>query len=311
MEELAADAIVVEELVKSYGADRAVDGVSFTVAVGEVVALLGPNGAGKSTTVEILEGYRPRDGGSVRVLGADPASASRGLRDRMGIVLQTTGIEPELTVAEAIAHYGACYRRRRGTDELLDLVGLESKAAERVRSLSGGQRRRLDLALGVVGSPDVLFLDEPTTGFDPEARRGAWDLVRTLRNLGTTILLTTHDMEEAQQLADRVIVLSKGRVVADGTPDELRTDVADGAVIRFRLPVTDDPVNGLLAQITGTVSGRGQHLEIRTSQPTADLHRLTSWAVERGVELTELMVSRATLEDAYLALTTETDVHDG
>ncbi len=305
-----ADIIVVDDLVKSYGAVRAVAGVSFTVAAGEVVALLGPNGAGKSTTVEILEGYRRRDGGSARVLGVDPATAGRGLRDRIGIVLQATGIEPELTVAEAIAHYGAYYRRRRGVEEMLELVGLENKAGARVRSLSGGQRRRLDLALGVVGSPDLLFLDEPTTGFDPEARRAAWDLVRTLRQRGTSILLTTHDMEEAQQLADRVIVLSHGRVVAHGTPDDLRSSVAEETLIRFRLPATDGPVNGLLDQISGTVSGRGQYLEIRTGRPTADMHRLSSWAVARGVELSELTVSRASLEDAYLALTTDSDPTD-
>ncbi len=214
-------AIVIRDLRKHYGEIRAVDGLSFEVAAGEVYALLGHNGAGKSTTVEILEGYRARTSGEVTVLGRDPAQADRQFRDRIGIVLQTSGVEHELTVAEAVEVYGSCYRKRRAVGDVIELVGLTPQLHQRVGHLSGGQRRRLDLAMGIIGSPDLLFLDEPTTGFDPAARRQAWDLIRDLCSAGTTVLLTTHYLDEAEHLADRVGVLVAGRLVAEGTPEEL------------------------------------------------------------------------------------------
>src|SRR4029450_9419739 len=216
-----AVAVTVEGLRKDYGRIRAVDGLSFAIEEGEVFALLGPNGAGKTTTVEILEGYRTRSGGDVRVLGFDPATGGRGFRERIGIVLQEAGMDPELTVRELVARSGAFSPRRRPTDQVIELVGLPDKRGARVKTLSGGQRRRLDLALGLVGDPDLLFLDEPTTGFDPSARRRAWELVDRLRSLGRTILLTTHYIDEAQHLADRVAVISAGRLVELGPPDAL------------------------------------------------------------------------------------------
>ena len=226
-------AVVVENLVKDYGTLRAVDGLSFTVEQGEVVALLGPNGAGKSTAVEILEGHRTRTSGQVTVLGADPATGGAAFRDRIGIVLQECGIERELTITEALNHYGACYTRTRPLDEVLELTGLTDLADRRTHQLSGGQKRRIDLALGLIGDPELLFLDEPTTGFDPSARRQAWDMVRGLRTLGTTILLTSHYMDEVEALADRVLVINQGKLVAQGTPDELRAGIADTTLVRF------------------------------------------------------------------------------
>ncbi len=227
--------IEVGSLVKRYGALTAVDGVSFSVEAGEVFALLGPNGAGKSTTIEICEGYRTSDAGQVSVLGLDPARAGRELRDRIGVVLQSTGIERELSVREALTLYGSAYRHPRDVDEVIDLVGLADKADDRVKTLSGGQQRRIDLALGIIGSPEVLFLDEPTTGFDPAARRKSWELISALRTGGTTIVLTTHYMDEAQHLADRVAVIVGGRIVANGTPDQLVDGTGDSRV-RFRVP---------------------------------------------------------------------------
>ncbi len=229
-------AIEVEGLYKAYGGVEAVRGIDFDVAEGEVVAVLGPNGAGKTTTVEILEGYRPRDRGRVAVLGADPADGSSELRQRIGIVLQECGITPYLTVAEVLTMHAGYYRRPRRIDEVIHLVGLEEKANSRIKTLSGGQRRRLDLALGLVGDPELLFLDEPTTGFDPSARRQAWELVRNLGQLGKTILLTTHYMDEAQALADRVVVIAAGRVVAEGSPESIGGRAQADAQIRFALP---------------------------------------------------------------------------
>src|SRR3954452_2976845 len=226
--------VSVHDLRKSYGTLTAVDGVSFEIGEGEVYALLGENGAGKSTTVEILEGHRPRTSGTVEVLGQDPGRAGRDFRDRIGIVLQSSGVEHELTVREAVAIYGSCYSRRRGYDEVVELVGLAPQLDQRVGTLSGGQRRRLDLALGIVGRPSLLFLDEPTTGFDPAARRQAWDLVRDLCSGGTTVLLTTHYLDEAEHLADRVGVLASGRMVAEGTPEEL-VGGSGTTVVRFDL----------------------------------------------------------------------------
>jgi len=298
--------IEVADLRKHYGSLRAVDGVSFEVAEGEVYGLLGHNGAGKSTTVEILEGHRSRTSGEVRVLGMDPAAAGRELRDRIGIVLQTSGVEPELSVREAIGLYGSVYRRRRPIDELLDLVGLDDKADARIGTLSGGQRRRLDLALGIVGYPDLVFLDEPTTGFDPAARRKSWDLVQGLCALGTTVLLTTHYLDEAEHLADRVGVLTNGRLVAEGTPDELIGGLAD-TIVSFALDQNEAVGLGGVLPADATVDA-GQ-VRFTTTTPTVDVHRVTTWAVERGIELRSLSVARPTLEDVFLGLAADA-AHD-
>lgn len=294
-------AITVKNLVKTYGDVTALDGVSFAVDEGEVLALLGPNGAGKTTAVEILEGYRQADLGEIDVLGFRPDAGGRVFRDRIGIVLQETGVEPVLTVREVIELYGWAYTRRRPADELISLVGLEEKADARIKTLSGGQRRRLDLALGLVGDPDLVFLDEPTTGFDPAARRKSWELVEGLTALGKTILLTTHYLDEAQHLADRIVVLNEGRIVAEGTPQSLGAAQAV-TTVRFRIA---DP-SGLPAL------GDGPHIEgslvtYRVTQPTADLYVLTRWAVERGVDLTGLEVTRPSLEDIYLHIMDQTD----
>jgi ABC-2 type transport system ATP-binding protein len=291
----------VVDLRKAYGSVRAVDGVSFSVAEREVVALLGPNGAGKTTTVEILEGYRSRDGGEARVLGFDPASGGRAYRERIGIVLQEAGFEEQFTVRELLRLQAGFYPHPRPVAELVEMVGLEDKADARVSTLSGGQRRRLDLALGLVGDPDVLFLDEPTTGFDPSARRRAWDLVDRLRDLGTTILLTTHYMDEAENLADRLVVLTRGRVVAEGTPEQLAARAGAGTVVSFRLPngaaASDLPAVGTAVRMAGTT------VELHSVTPTADVHALTAWALERGLELADLGLARPSLEDVYLELT--------
>jgi len=295
-------AIEVTDLTKRYGDTRAVDGVSFSVEPGEVFAILGPNGAGKSTTVEILEGHRRRDGGSVSVLGIDPAKGGRQYRDRVGIVLQSAGIDKELSVREVLDLYGTAYSRRRPIDEVLDAVELTEKADARVRSLSGGQQRRVDLALGLIGDPDLVFLDEPTTGFDPAARRRSWDLVRNLTAGGKTVVLTTHYLEEAEQLADRVVVMSGGRIVAEGTPESLRANADRGTVIRFALPSVDAPLSGLLDPLVGDASGRDRRIEIVTPAPTADLAHITAWAVGHGIELQGLVVESMNLEDVYLGL---------
>jgi ABC-2 type transport system ATP-binding protein len=295
-------AITVARLRKDYGAVRAVRDVSFSVAPGEIVALLGPNGAGKTTTLEILEGFRTRDGGEVQVLGLDPGdkSSARELRERTGLVLQDIAVEPYLTVRETISRQAGYYRAPRDVPAVISLTGLAGLERRKVRALSGGQKRRLDLALGLIGGPEVLYLDEPTTGFDPAARRGAWDLVRQLRAAGTTILLTTHDMAEAQALADRVVLLSNGAVVAEGPPAGLGGREAEHARITFTLPpgvaLADLPVPG--AQKEGAVV-------IETAHPVADLHQLTSWAVRQDVLLSGLTVDRPSLEDVYLRLTRE------
>ena len=299
-------AVAVADLVKHYGSVQAVNGVSFVVEPGEVFALLGPNGAGKSTIVEILEGYRTRTSGSVSVLDTDPASAGAAFRDRIGIVLQSSGIDPELTVREAIDFYGATYSRRRATDEVIELVELEEKADARVSTLSGGQQRRIDMALGLVGDPEVVFLDEPTSGFDPAARRRGWQIVERLASQNRAVLLTTHYLDEAQQLADRVAVLSKGRIVAEGTPAELRA-AAGSTLIRFTVPDSPDPLAGLLEPVTGVAAGRGRHVEITTDSPTADLAHITGWAAQRGIELDGLTVSTPSLEDVYLSLVGDGD----
>ena len=294
------NAIEVAGLRKSYGSVQAVRDVSFSVRRGEIVALLGPNGAGKTTTLEILEGFRVRDGGAVNVLGHDPGdgSAARELRERTGLVLQDIAVEPYLTVRETLARQAGYYRVPRGVPEVIGLVGLAGLERRKVRALSGGQKRRLDLALGLIGGPELLYLDEPTTGFDPAARHSAWELVRQLRAAGTTILLTTHDMAEAQALADRVLLLSRGAVVADGPPARLGGSDAERTRITFTLP-EGYPI----ADLPLPAQARDGALVIQTANPTSDLHRLTSWAARNDVALSALTVSRPSLEDTYLQLT--------
>jgi len=279
-------AIAVRDLRKSYGALEAVGGIDFEVQRGEVFGLLGPNGAGKTTTVEILEGYRPRDGGEVEVLGADPARAGGDWREQIGVVLQSSAMYETLTPAEMLRLFAGYYRQPRPVDEVIELVGLQEKRDDRVRRLSGGQRRRLDLGLALIGDPELIFLDEPTTGFDPAARRRAWETIRGLRGLGKTILLTTHYLDEAEQLADRVAVLAHGRIVASGTPAEL-TGAVPATEIRYR--------------------ENGSEVVLETDQPTRLLNELTGRALAEGRELEGLVVRRPTLEEVYLSLTEETD----
>ena len=292
-------AIRAKDLRKSYGAIEAVRGVDLAIEHGEVYALLGPNGAGKTTTVEILEGHRTRDGGEVSVLGHDPARREIALRQRTGIVLQTTGVEPYLTVAEAIEQYRGYYPHPRSLGEIIETVGLTEQRDQRVRKLSGGQQRRLDVAIALAGNPELLFLDEPTTGFDPAARRQAWDMVRNLRSSGATVLLTTHYMDEAEHLADRVGVIVAGSIVAEGSPAELMARRA-AATISFGLP--DDHAR-LIDGIEGLRRADDGRYEVRTESPTALLHELTGRAIAAGAELADLRVQRATLEDVYLDLT--------
>jgi ABC-2 type transport system ATP-binding protein len=286
-------AIDISGVRKTYGDHVALDGVSLTVARGEVLALLGPNGAGKTTLVEILEGHRQADAGDVSVLGFDPARRERAFRERIGVVLQETGLDPVIRVREALELYSAAYPRRRDLDEVLELVGLGDRGDAKASELSGGQRRRLDLALGIVGDPELVFLDEPTTGFDPAARRQSWELIDGLRELGKTILLTTHYMDEAQHLADRIVVLAQGRVIADDTPQQLGRP--EDAVVSFRV------VPGLTLP-TGARVERGI-ASFTSSAPTRDLAPILSWAAAHDVELDGLTVTRPTLEDVYLELT--------
>jgi ABC-2 type transport system ATP-binding protein len=278
------NAISVRNLRKSYVRHEALRGISFEIAEGEVFSLLGPNGAGKTTTIEILEGYRTRDQGDVEVLGYDPGSAGSPFRQRIGIVLQQSQLWPTLTVAETHRMFAGYYERPRDIDEVIDLVGLREKRDARVKTLSGGQKRRLDLGVALVGDPDLVFLDEPTTGFDPAARRAAWEMIRSLRSLGKTILLTTHYLDEAEQLADRVAVLREGVIIREGTPAELTGGVVETEV-RYRR--------------------NGQEVVIQTSEPTRVLHELTAQALADGIELDALQVRRPTLEDVYLALVAE------
>lgn len=289
--------IEVRDLRKSYGDVPAVRGIDLEIDQGEVFALLGPNGAGKSTTVEILEGHRQKTSGFVSVLGYDPTDRAREFRERIGIVLQETAIEEQLTVAEAIDIYGSMYPKRRNTGELIEIVGLEEKTDARIRTLSGGQRRRLELALGIVGDPDLIFLDEPTTGFDPSARRQAWSIVENLASLGKTILLTTHYMDEAQFLANRVAVIARGEIVAQGTPESLGDRQSAKTVISF----TAETAEGL--PVAGLHVGENGRMEIRSDDPTRDLYALTGWSLDRRVDLIDLTVARPTLEDIYLELT--------
>ena len=289
--------IEVRGLRKRYGALEAVRGIDLRIERGEVFALLGPNGAGKTTTVEILEGHRRRSAGEVSVLGFDPGRNEVALKERTGIVLQQTGLEPYLTVAETVDMFRGFYPQPLPLDDILGVVGLEEQRGQRVRRLSGGQQRRLDVAVGLAGDPELLFLDEPTTGFDPSARRGAWSMIRNLRTLGKTVLLTTHYLDEAQALADRVAIMVRGEIVAEDTPAGLVAADAD-AVIRFRSPQGASLPEGL--DLRETEEGL---IEVRTADPTRDLHALTGWAIEAGVALEGLVVSRLSLEDVFLRLT--------
>ena len=297
---VSGPAVVVESLHKAYGQVHAVDGVDLRIAHGEVVALLGPNGAGKTTTVEILEGYRRRDSGRVEVLGVDPQHGGREFRERIGIVLQEAGFEEQFSVRELVRLHAGYYPHPRGVDLVIEVVGLAEKADARVKTLSGGQRRRLDLALGIIGDPELLFLDEPTTGFDPAARRKAWELVDRLRDLGTTILLTTHYMDEAEHLADRLIVIDRGRVVAEGSAEQLAARAGSHTLVSFRLPVA--VADGRLPALAGTVRTAGSSTEVLTPDPTRDIHTLTSWALAQGVQLDALSLTRPGLEEIYLDL---------
>ena len=295
------EAVIVDGLRKSYRGNAAVRGVSFTVARGEIFALLGPNGAGKTTTLEILEGFRARDGGSVDVLGCDPGDRSEGrrLRERIGLVLQDIAVEPYLTVRETIARNAGYYPAPRGVDEVIELTGLTGKGRCKVKDLSGGQKRRLDLALGVIGNPELLFLDEPTTGFDPGARHGAWKVIRNLQAAGTTILLTTHYMDEAQALADRIAVIAAGEIVATGTPATIGGRETARKRIQFLLPAGVDVADLPLpfrSEVGGLVS-------TEVDDATRALHDLTGWALRHGAVLDGLTVEQPTLEDVYLSLT--------
>ncbi len=293
-------AIRVRGLRRTYGDLEAVRGIDLDVHRGQVLAILGPNGAGKTTTVEILEGYRKRSAGEVSVLGHDPARRERAFRERIGIVLQSTGVDPYLTVRETVELHAGYYPRPRDTDEVLAIAGLTDQRDVRVLRLSGGQQRRLDVAVALAGDPELLFLDEPTTGFDPGARRQAWEVVRSLAALGETVLLTTHFMDEAQSLADRVAVMAHGEIVAEGPPSTLGDRHLGETAIRFRLP---EGAPGLPARVGRAVSAGDRTIELLVSDPTRTLHELTGWAIERGVGLEALEVIRPTLEDVYLALT--------
>ena len=291
-------AIEVRGLTKSYGDVQAVRGIDLVVERGQIFALLGPNGAGKTTTVEILEGYRSRDGGTVTVLGSDPGRQRNRLKPQIGIVLQSTGVDRYLTVWETVTMYAGFYPHPRPVDEVIDLVGLTAKRDTRVLKLSGGQQRRLDVAVALAGNPDLLFLDEPTTGFDPSARHEAWEVIKNLAALGKTVLLTTHYMDEAQYLADQVAVITSGRIVAEGPPATIGNREQARAQIRYRLDAGTTPPADLTAP-----PGPDGLIELRPDDLTAALHRLTGWALEQHVELSGLEVSRPSLEDVYLELT--------
>jgi len=299
---MGGPAVLVRDLRKSYGSVEAVAGIDLEIERGEVFGLLGPNGAGKTSTVEILEGHRQRTAGEVSVLGFDPGDRERAFRERIGIVLQEGGVEGTFTVREALKLYGASYPSPRPADEVIELVGLGEKRNEQTERLSGGQRRRLDLALGIVGDPDLIFLDEPTTGFDPSARRKSWELIENLKSLGKTILLTTHYMDEAQSLADRVAVIAKGVIVAEGSPASIAGRDVGLARVTFRIPGGHSAGELPLPREAQAGAGNGL-ITFRTASPTAALAPLTNWAAQRGVELEGLEVTRPSLEDVYIDLT--------
>ncbi|MGZ6808740.1 MAG: ABC transporter ATP-binding protein [Blastococcus sp.] len=294
-------AVVIRGLHKSYGPVAAVSGVDLTIASGQVFALLGPNGAGKTTTLEILEGYRQRDAGDVVVLGLDPARQRSHLKKHLGVVLQAVGVDRYLTVAETVAMYAGYYPHPRPVDEVIELVGLSEKRGSRVIRLSGGQQRRLDMAIALAGDPQLLFLDEPTTGFDPSARHEAWQVVKDLAGLGKTVLLTTHYMDEAQALADRVAIMAGGRIVAEGTPDGLAGRDTARATVRYRVPPGAVPPP---PPLSGPAAVDG-HVEFVPDDLTSALHQLTGWALDHGVQLDSLQITRPSLEDVYLQLAGE------
>jgi ABC-2 type transport system ATP-binding protein len=306
MRDMSKPAIAVQTLRKGYGATEVLHGIDFEVHPGEVFGLLGPNGAGKTTTIEILEGYRRRDAGLVSVLGADPGRPTRAWREQVGLVLQECQLEPLLTVRETLSLFASFYRVPRGVDETLELVGLADRRDTRVGLLSGGQRRRLDVAVALIGGPRLLFLDEPTTGFDPTARRSAWSMIEGLSALGTTIFLTTHYMDEAQHLADRVAILRGGRIAALGRPDELAAGGAAETVVTFRRPSAAE-VEALRANVGARLELADGVATLRTADPQRTLYELTSWAERERVELVGLEATRPTLESVFLELTGATN----
>ncbi len=298
-----SDGIIhVRGLRKSYGDHEVVRGIDFEVRAGEILAFLGPNGAGKTTTVEILEGYRTRDAGEVRVLGEDPAEADAGWRARIGLVLQSCAMPPELTVHELVSLYAGYYTHPRPVEETIDVVGLTDERNARSSGLSGGQRRRLDVALALIGDPELVFLDEPTTGFDPSARHHAWEVITDLRELGKTIFLTTHYMDEAQALADRVAVIVDGRIVSTGTPDTLGGRDRAASHVSFRLP-PGRSLADLPAELMALAALHGDVVQLTTREPARLLHALGGWALDQDLDLHDLTVGRPTLEDVYLHLT--------
>jgi ABC-2 type transport system ATP-binding protein len=303
------DVISVRGLRMSYGHYEAVRGIDLDVPRGEVFAFLGPNGAGKTTTVEILEGFRQRTGGEVRVLGSDPARAGSAWRARVGVVLQESAPEAWLTVRECLSMYAGYYPAPLPVGRVLDLVGLTAKAGDRCDRLSGGQLRRLDMGLALIGDPELVFLDEPTTGFDPSARRAAWDVIAGLRDLGKTIFLTTHYMDEAEALADQIVILAAGKVVAAGTPATIGGRATSATTVSFTLPDGLTPADlpaDLPARPAAVSAGHGGQVEILHEHPVPLLHALSTWALERGYPLADISVHRPTLEEIYLRLTQET-----
>ncbi len=297
-------AISVRDLHKSYGPHEAVGGIDFEVSSGEVFGFLGPNGAGKTTTIEILEGYRQRSSGEVSVLGGDPAHPTREWRDRIGLVLQESEFEPLLTVRETLTLFASFYSDPRPVNEAIELVGLAAKADARIGSLSGGQKRRADVAVGLIGDPELVFLDEPTTGFDPTARRDAWNMIEGLKELGTTVFLTTHYMDEAQHLADRVAILRDGEIVAQGPTEELGASLGRSSVVRFRLP-GGISVEEVRSAVESEVSLSGNEASFEADHPQRDLYKLLGLAEQRGIELEALEVREPSLEDIFLALTSD------
>jgi ABC-2 type transport system ATP-binding protein len=301
-------AIEVRDLVKSYGAHAAVDGISLEVERGEIFGFLGPNGAGKTTTIEILEGYRGRTSGEVAVLGVDPATPNRAWRDRIGLVLQESELDPLLTVRQTLTLFSVFYERPRPIDEVIGLVGLQEKRDGRIGKLSGGQRRRADVAVALIGDPDLIFLDEPTTGFDPTARREAWAMIEGLKELGKTVFLTTHYMDEAQHLADRVAILRAGRIVASGKPDELGGATLGTTTVTFRLPA-GSAVADLQGVLEAAISVQHDIASVETRDAQKTLFRLTSFAEREGIRLERLEAHQPTLEDVFLDLTSTEDAH--